>query len=81
MTVNDPITLQDITLPEPIIVPPLQLPLDPNNVVDEIMYLREIHKKLPDLPEPQTMVIDNDVDQGLDTKTIILRTTISVKWY
>ena len=46
LTVNDPITLQDINLPEPIIVPPLQLPLDPNNVVDEIMYLREIHKKL-----------------------------------
>lgn len=65
-------------------MPPLQLPPDPNNVVDEItntVFTRNSKKTFPDLPEPQTMVIDNDVDQGSDTETIILRTTISVKWY
>lgn len=65
-------------------MPPLQLPPDPNNVVDEItnnVFTRNSQKTFPDLPEPQTMVIDNDVDQGSDTETIILRTTISVKWY
>ena len=73
MTVNDQITLQDINLPEPSIVPTLQLPPNfrarveekTNNVLTKISQ-----KTLPDLPEPETIFIDTDFDQGSDTETV-----------
>ena len=73
MTVNDQITLQDINLPEPNIAPPLQLPPNVNAILDKIKnnVLTKISQKtLPDLPEPETIVIDTDIDQGSDTETI-----------
>ena len=73
LTVNDQITLQDINLPEPNIALPLQLPPNVNVIVDEITnnVLTKISPKaLPDLPEPETQVIDTDIDQGLDIETI-----------
>ena len=74
MTVNDQITLQDINLLEPNIAPPLQMPPNVNAILDKIKnnVLTKISQKtLPDLPEPETIVIDTDVDQGSDTETII----------
>ena len=44
-----------------------------NAIVDEITNnaLTKISQKiLPELPEPETIVIDTDVDQGSDTETI-----------
>ena len=73
LTVNDQITLQDINLPEPSIMSTLQLPLNVNARVDEITnnVLTKISQKtLPDLSEPETIVIDTDVDQGSDTETV-----------
>ena len=73
MTVNDQITLQDINLLEPNIAPPLQMPPNVNAILDKIKnnVLTKISQKtLPDLPEPETIVIDTDVDQGSDTETI-----------
>ena len=73
MTVNDQITLQDINLLEPNIALYLQLPPNVNVIVDEITnnVLTKISPKaLLDLPEPETIVIDTDIDQGLDTETI-----------
>ena len=73
MTVNDQITLQDINLLEPNIALSLQLPPNVNVIVDEITnnVLTKISPKaLPDLPEPETIAIDTDIDQGLDTETI-----------
>ena len=73
LTVNDQITLQDINLPEPNIAPPLQLPPNVNAILDKIKnnVLTKISQKtLPDLPEPETIVIDTDIDQGSDTETI-----------
>ena len=73
MTVNDQITLQDINLLEPNIALSLQLPPNVNVIVDEITnnVLTKISPKaLPDLPEPETIVIDTDIDQGSDTETI-----------
>ena len=73
MTVNDQIILQNINFPEPNIAPPLQLSPNVNVIVDEIInnVLTKIsHKILPDLPEPETIVIYIDIDQGSDTETI-----------
>ena len=73
LTVNDQITLQDINLPEPNIALPLQLPPNVSVIVDEITnnaLIKISPKALPDLPEPETQVIDTDIDQGLDTETI-----------
>ena len=73
MTVNDQITLQDINLPEPNIALPLQLPPNVNVIVDEMtnnVLIKISPRALPDLPEPETQVIDTDIDQGLDTETI-----------
>ena len=72
LTVNDHRTLQDIILLEPNIAPPLQLPHNVNAIVDEITnntLVKISQKTLPDLPEPETIVIDTDVDQGSDTET------------
>ena len=83
MTVNDQITLQDINLLEPNIALSLQLPPNVNVIVDEITnnVLTKISPKaLPDLPEPETIAIDTDIDQGLDTETIII-SIISAKYY
>ena len=84
LTVNDQITLQDINFPEPNIALPLQLPPNVNVIVNEITnnVLTKISPKaLLDLPEPETLVIDTDIGQGLDTETIILETIISAKYY
>ena len=46
---------------------------------DEIKKKKEIGT-LPDLPEPETIVIDTDIDQASDLKQlIILKTVISSK--
>ena len=73
LTVNDQITLQEINLPEPNIASPLQLPPNLNAIVNKITsnVLTKISQKtLTNLPEAETIVIDTDVDQGLDTETI-----------
>ena len=72
-TVHDQITLQDINLPEPNIALPLQLLLNVTAIIDKIAnnVLTKISQKtLPDLPEPKTIVIDTNVDQGSDTEKI-----------
>ena len=69
MTVNDQIILQDINLPGPNNVLPLQLLPNVSAIIDEITnnVLTKISQKtLPDLPEPETIVIDTDVDQSSD---------------
>ena len=51
----------------------MQLSPNVNVIVDEIInnVLTKIsHKTLPDLPEPETIVIYIDIDQGSDTETI-----------
>ena len=71
LTVNDQITLQDINLAEPNLVPPLQMLPNVNAIVDEITnnVLTKISQNtLPDLPEPETIVTDTDVDQDSDTE-------------
>ena len=73
LTVNDQITLQDINLPEPNIVSPLQLPPNINAVVEEItnnVLTKILRKTLSDSLKHETIVIDTDVDQGSDTETI-----------
>ena len=72
-TVHDQITLQDINLPEPNIALPLQLLLNVTAIIDKIAnnVLTKISQRtLPDLPEPKTIVIDTNVDQGSDTEKI-----------
>ena len=72
-TVHDQITLQDINLPEPNIALPLQLLLNVTAIIDKIAnnVLTKISQKtLLDLPEPKTVVIDTNVDQGSDTEKI-----------
>ena len=72
-TVHDQITLQDINLPEPNIALPLQLLLNVTAIIDKIAnnVLTKISQKtLPDLPEPKTIVIDTNVDQGSGTEKI-----------
>ena len=72
-TVHDQITLQGINLPEPNIALPLQLLLNVTAIIDKIAnnVLTKISQKtLPDLPEPKTIVIDTNVDQGSDTEKI-----------
>ena len=72
-TVHDQITLQDINLPEPNIALPMQLLLNVTAIIDKIAnnVLTKISQKtLPDLPEPKTIVIDTNVDQGSDTEKI-----------
>ena len=72
-TVNDQITLQDINLPEPNIALPLQLLLNVTAIIVKIAnnVLTKISQKtLPDLPEPEAIVIDTNVDQGSDTEKI-----------
>ena len=72
-TVHDQITLQDINLPEPNIALPLQLLLNVTAIIDKIAnnVLTKISQKtLPNLPEPKTIVIDTNVDQGSDTEKI-----------
>ena len=69
MTVNDQIILQNINLPGPNNELPLQLLPNVSSIIDEITnnVLTKISQKtLPDLPEPETIVIDTDVDQGSD---------------
>ena len=69
MTVNDQIILQDINLPGPNNVLPLQLSPNVSAIIDEItnnVLTKTSQKTLPDLPEPETIVIDTDVDQGSD---------------
>ena len=69
MTVNDQIILQDINLPGPNNVLPLQLSPNVSSIIDEItnnVLTKTSQKTLPDLPEPETIVIDTDVDQGSD---------------
>ena len=69
MTVNDQIILQDINLPGPNNVLPLQLSPNVSAIIDEItnnVLTKTSQKALPDLPEPETIVIDTDVDQGSD---------------
>ena len=69
MTVNDQIILQDINLPGPNNVLPLQLSPNVSAIIDEITNIvltKTSQKTLPDLPEPETIVIDTDVDQGSD---------------
>ena len=69
MTVNDQIILQDINLPGPNNVLPLQLSPNVSAIIDEItnnLLTKTSQKTLPDLPEPETIVIDTDVDQGSD---------------
>ena len=69
MTVNDQIILQDINLPGPNNVLPLQLSPNVSTIIDEItnnVLTKTSQKTLPDLPEPETIVIDTDVDQGSD---------------
>ena len=69
MTVNDQIILQDINLPGPNNVLPLQLLPNVSAIIDEItnnVLTKTSQKTLPDLPEPETIVIDTDVDQGSD---------------
>ena len=69
MTVNDQIILQDINLPGPNNVLPLQLLPNVSAIIDEITnnaLTKTSQKTLPDLPEPETIVIDTDVDQGSD---------------
>ena len=69
MTVNDQIILQDINLPGPKNVLPLQLSPNVSAIIDEItnnVLTKTSQKTLPDLPEPETIVIDTDVDQGSD---------------
>ena len=73
LTVNDQITLQDINLPEPNIVSPLQLAPNINAVVEEItnnVLTKILRKTLSDSLKHETIVIDTDVDQGSDTETI-----------
>ena len=72
-TVHDQITLQDINLPEPNIALPMQLLLNVTAIIDKIAnnVLTKISQKtLPDLPEPKTIVIDTNVDQGSDIEKI-----------
>ena len=72
-TVNRRMTLQDLNLPESNSALPLQLPPNVNTIIDGITsnVLTEISRKtLPDLPEPETIVIDTDVDQTSETETI-----------
>ena len=72
-TVNDQITLQDINLPEPNIALPLQLLLNVTAIIVKITnnVLTKISQKtLPDLPEPEAIVIDTNVDQGSDIEKI-----------
>ena len=69
MTVNDQIILQNINLPGPNNALPLQLLPNVSAIIDEITnnVLTKISQKtLPDLPEPETIVINTDVDQGSD---------------
>ena len=69
MTVNDQIILQDINLPGPNNVLPLQLLPNVSAIIDEItnnVLTKTSQKNLPDLPEPETIVINTDVDQGSD---------------
>ena len=69
MTVNDQIILQDINLPGPNNVLPLQLSPNVSAIIDEMknnVLTKTSQKTLPDLPEPETIVIDTDVDQGSD---------------
>ena len=69
MTVNDQIILQDINLPGPNNVLPLQLSPNVSAIIDEItnnVLTKTSQKTLPDLPEPETIVIETDVDQGSD---------------
>ena len=69
MTVNDQIILQDINLPGPKNVLPLQLSPNVSAIIDEItnnVLTKTSQKTLPDLPEPETIVINTDVDQGSD---------------
>ena len=69
MTVNDQIILQDINLPGPNNVLPLQLLPNVSAIIDEItnnVLTKTSQKTLPDLPEPETIVINTDVDQGSD---------------
>ena len=73
LIVNDQITLQDIILPEPNIVSPLQLPPNVSAIADEITnnLLTKISQiTLTDLPESRTTVIDTDIDQGSNSETI-----------
>ena len=69
MTVNDQIIVQDINLPGPNNVLPLQLSPNVSAIIDEItnnVLTKTSQKTLPDLPEPETIVIDTDVDQSSD---------------
>ena len=48
---------------------PLQLSPNVSAIIDEItnnVLTKTSQKTLPDLPEPETIVIDTDVDQGSD---------------